>query len=89
MEQMDKLAREPHSIVISCEQGLNLDYLVDRIWEELELVRIYTKKRGEHPDLDDPLVVRVRSLSSTPIARLSVRNVEASLDCNSCTRNTF
>ena len=58
MEQMDKLAREPHSIVISCEQDLNLDYLIDRIWEELDLLRIYTKKRGRHPDLEDPLVVR-------------------------------
>jgi ribosome-interacting GTPase 1 len=26
--------------------GLNLDYLVDCIWEKLELVRVYTKKRG-------------------------------------------
>jgi uncharacterized protein len=58
MEQMEKLAREPHSVVISCEQDLNLDYLIDRIWEELDLYRIYTKKRGEHPDLGDPLVVR-------------------------------
>ncbi|KDN53563.1 P-loop containing nucleoside triphosphate hydrolase protein [Tilletiaria anomala UBC 951] len=58
MEQMNKLAHEPHSIVISCEKGLNLDHLVDRIWEELDLVRIYTKKRGQHPDLEDPLVVR-------------------------------
>ncbi|PWN51914.1 P-loop containing nucleoside triphosphate hydrolase protein [Violaceomyces palustris] len=58
MEEMDKLARQPHSVVISCEQDLNMEHLKDRIWEELALNRIYTKKRGEKPDLNDPLVVR-------------------------------
>ena len=33
LEQLDKLAREPHSTVISCEMDLNLDGLIDRIWE--------------------------------------------------------
>ncbi|KAI0628007.1 hypothetical protein C8Q77DRAFT_1151674 [Trametes polyzona] len=46
---MDKLAREDHTVVISCELGL-------KIWEELDLVKVYTKKRGAHPDLDDPSV---------------------------------
>jgi len=35
-----------------------VDYLLQRIWEELGLLRIYTKKRGAKPDLNDPLVVR-------------------------------
>ncbi|CAA7259958.1 unnamed protein product [Cyclocybe aegerita] len=58
LEQVDKIARQPHSLVISCEMDLNLDYLIDRIWEELRLVKIYTKKRGVHPDLDDPVCLR-------------------------------
>lgn len=58
MEEMNRLAHEPQSVVISCELNLNLDYFIDRIWEELALNRIYTKKRGEHPDLSDPIVVR-------------------------------
>ena len=58
MEEMDRLANEPHSAVISCNLNLNLDYLVERIWDELNLNRVYTKKRGEHPDLADPIVVR-------------------------------
>jgi len=35
MEEMDKIAREDHSMVISCELGLNLEGpggLKDRIW---------------------------------------------------------
>ncbi|KII93634.1 hypothetical protein PLICRDRAFT_171363 [Plicaturopsis crispa FD-325 SS-3] len=58
LEQMDKLARSPHSVVISCEMDLNLDYLIERIWAELGLVKIYTKKRGVKPDLDDPVCLR-------------------------------
>ncbi|TFK57637.1 developmentally regulated GTP-binding protein [Heliocybe sulcata] len=58
LERMDQLAREDHTVVISCEQGLNLDYLIERIWADLSLVRVYTKKRGVHPDLDDPVCLR-------------------------------
>ncbi|TFK93550.1 developmentally regulated GTP-binding protein [Polyporus arcularius HHB13444] len=58
LEQMDKLAREDHTVVISCELGLNLDYLIERMWNELDLVKVYTKKRGAHPDLSDPICLR-------------------------------
>merc|ERR1712061_983290 len=36
---------------------LNLDGLKERIWDELGLVRIYTKKKGHSPDFTDPLVI--------------------------------
>lgn len=75
---MDKLAREDHTVVISCEMGLksatytclltaisqlkslfrSVDYLIERIWDELSLVKVYTKKRGAHPDLADPICLR-------------------------------
>lgn len=28
------------------------------MWAELNLVKIYTKKRGAHPDLSDPICLR-------------------------------
>ena len=46
LEEVDKLARQPHSVVTSCEMGLNLDYLLQRVWEDLALLRVFTKKRG-------------------------------------------
>ncbi|EIM92692.1 developmentally regulated GTP-binding protein [Stereum hirsutum FP-91666 SS1] len=58
LEQLDKLAHDDHTVVISCEMGLNLEYLIERIWDDLDLVRVYTKKRGAHPDLDDPVCMR-------------------------------
>ncbi|CAJ0634951.1 11594_t:CDS:10 [Entrophospora sp. SA101] len=58
LEELDKLAHEPNSLVISCEMDLNLDFLVDQIWKNLNLLRVYTKKRGEYPDFGSGLIVR-------------------------------
>ena len=37
---------------------LNLDYLLDRVWSKLSLLRIYTKKPGRAPDFSDPIILR-------------------------------
>ncbi|KAI9140737.1 P-loop containing nucleoside triphosphate hydrolase protein [Paraphysoderma sedebokerense] len=58
IEEVDNLARQPNTVVLSCEMQLNLDHLVDRIWKALNLLRIYTKKRGQYPDLDEGLILR-------------------------------
>lgn len=36
----------------------SLNYLIDRIWDDLGLVKVYTKKRGAPPDLFDPICMR-------------------------------
>lgn len=61
MEDLDRLARQPNTVVISCELDLNLDYLIERIWTELALLRVYTKKRGEWPDFEDAVILRAGS----------------------------
>ncbi|KAK7113786.1 developmentally-regulated GTP-binding protein 2-like [Littorina saxatilis] len=58
IEEVDRLARKPHTVVVSCNMKLNLDYLLETMWEHLALLRIYTKKRGERPDFDDGLILR-------------------------------
>ncbi|EDV27875.1 uncharacterized protein TRIADDRAFT_20516 [Trichoplax adhaerens] len=60
IEEVDRIARQPHSIVISCNLDLNLDFLLDKVWEYLALIRIYTKKRGgdQNPDFGDGLILR-------------------------------
>jgi len=57
IEDCDRLAREPHSIVCGAGVGLNLDRLVEKIWEYLSLTRVYTKRRGEAPDFAEPVVL--------------------------------
>lgn len=57
MEDVDRLAREPHSLVISAHLDLNMERLVERMWDYLALTRIYTKKRGQPPDFQEPVVL--------------------------------
>ncbi|KAL6042753.1 Developmentally-regulated GTP-binding protein 2 [Balamuthia mandrillaris] len=57
LEQVDELARRPNSIVISCNLKLNLDRLLEYIWEYLGLVRVYTKKKGNPPNFSEPIVL--------------------------------
>mmetsp|Transcript_10369 Transcript_10369/g.15165 ORF Transcript_10369/g.15165 Transcript_10369/m.15165 type:complete len:109 (+) Transcript_10369:786-1112(+) len=59
------LANEEDSLVISCAWELNLDKLIEVIWDYLNLIRIYTKKRGEAPDLVEPSIVRNGSTVET------------------------
>lgn len=58
IEEVDRLARQPNSVVVSCNMQLNLDYLLEALWEELRLIRVYTKKPGAPPDFDDGLILR-------------------------------
>ncbi|KAF2226701.1 GTP binding protein Gtp1 [Elsinoe ampelina] len=61
MEHMDKLAREPNTVVMSCELDLGVTEVVDRCWEELRLIRIYTKRKGIDPDFSEAMIVRNNS----------------------------
>lgn len=58
LEETDRLARLPHSVVISVNMELGLDDLLDRIWSDLSLLRIFTKPKGKSPDFTEPMVVR-------------------------------
>lgn len=44
---------------------LNLDFLLETLWEYLALIRVYTKKPGQPPDFDDGLILR--KVTSRPI----------------------
>jgi small GTP-binding protein len=57
IEEVERICSQPHCTVLSTYMKLNYDGLVEQIWEYLELVRVYTKKRGQPPDLADPLVL--------------------------------
>jgi ribosome-interacting GTPase 1 len=44
LDFLDQLAREPHTAVMSCELDLGVHDVVERIWTELRLIRVYTKR---------------------------------------------
>ena len=58
IEEVDRLARLPHSVVTSLHWDLNLDGVIEGIWEHLNIIRIYTKKKGSAPDFTKPFVVK-------------------------------
>ena len=43
---------------ISADSDVNLDRLKERIFEELDLIKLYMKPRGEVPDFEEPLIIR-------------------------------
>ena len=58
MEDVEELANLPDSVILSANKGYGNDYFLEKIWDYLGLVRIYTKKKGEQPDFSEPVVLR-------------------------------
>ncbi|GFZ43655.1 GTP-binding protein 1 [Saitozyma sp. JCM 24511] len=60
IEELDLLykASIPNSVPISSQQWLNIDELLEVMWDKLNLVRVYTKPRGQQPDYSSPVVLR-------------------------------
>lgn len=66
----------------------SLEYLIERIWAELGLVKVYTKKRGAHPDLDDPVCMRTGATievgSDHPFPASEVWLLTSLIPCRTC-----
>jgi small GTP-binding protein len=58
IEELDLLDQIPHYVPVSAHLEWNLDELLEKIWEYLNLIRIYTKPRGQIPDYTAPVVMR-------------------------------
>lgn len=46
IEDLDIICKVPHYIPISAKDEWNLDGLMEKVWEYLDLIRIYTKPKG-------------------------------------------
>ena len=44
IEEVDKLARQPYCVPISCVANLGTDVLLEQMWKAMDLRRVYTKK---------------------------------------------
>lgn len=58
IEELDLLYKIPMSVPISSKMWLNIDELTEKMWEELRLVRVYTKPHKAPPDYSQPVVLR-------------------------------
>lgn len=57
IEEIDELTKDSQNCAISVQMNLGIDILLDKIWEQLGLVRVYTKRTGQPPDFKDPLIL--------------------------------
>ncbi|XP_052072536.1 GTP-binding protein 128up-like [Mytilus californianus] len=58
IEELDIIYKVPHCVPISAHHKWNFDDLLEKMWEYLQLVRIYTKPKGQLPDYTAPVVLK-------------------------------
>lgn len=58
IEELDILYKIPRCVPISAHDEWNFDDLLANIWNELNLIRIYTKPRGQIPDYNEPVIMK-------------------------------
>src|SRR5204862_6905596 len=75
-----KLSKLMYVVPISAHHGWNFGELLEKMWEYLDLVRVYTKPRGIQPDFDDPLVLRKSHCTVEDFCNTIVLNVPLSLN---------
>lgn len=65
--KIDKISRQevemigrklPHFLPISGEFGWNIEALKAKIWQYMDLTRVYTKPKGQMPDFSEPVIMR-------------------------------
>uniref|UniRef100_A0A3B5L889 Developmentally regulated GTP binding protein 1 n=1 Tax=Xiphophorus couchianus TaxID=32473 RepID=A0A3B5L889_9TELE len=57
IEELDIIYKVPHCVPISAHHRWNFDDLLEKMWDYLKLVRIYTKPKGQLPDYTSPVVL--------------------------------
>ncbi|XP_065830898.1 developmentally-regulated GTP-binding protein 1-like [Oscarella lobularis] len=57
IEELDIIYKIPHAVPISAHHKWNFDDLLEKMWEYLNLTRIYTKPKGQLPDYAAPVVL--------------------------------
>jgi len=57
IEELDIIYKIPHCVPISAHHKWNFDDLLEKMWEYLKLLRIYTKPKGQLPDYGSPVVL--------------------------------
>lgn len=58
IEELDVLSQCPHYVPVSAHHEWNLDGLIEKIWQYLDLIRIYTKPKGQIPDYAAPVILK-------------------------------
>lgn len=57
VEELEIIYKIPHCVPISAHHKWNFDDLLEKMWDYLKLIRIYTKPKGQLPDYSAPIVL--------------------------------
>lgn len=57
IEELDIIAEVPHHVPICAHHEWNFDGLIETMWKYMELLRIYTKPKGQIPDYTAPVIL--------------------------------
>jgi len=57
IEELDILSELPDVVPISAYNEWNLDDLLEKLWDRLDFLRIYTKPKGIIPDFNEPVIL--------------------------------
>jgi ribosome-interacting GTPase 1 len=58
IEELDLVSQIPHHVPVSANHLWNFDELLEKIWQYLGLIRVYTKPKGQIPDYEAPVVMK-------------------------------
>jgi len=58
LKEIEKRFRNWHIVPIAAEKDENIELVKDKIFEALDLVRVYMKPQGKEADMVEPLVIR-------------------------------
>jgi len=61
IEELDIITKIPHCVPISAHHKWNYDSLLEKMWDYLKLIRIYTKPKGQLPDYEQPVILSVQA----------------------------
>mmetsp|Transcript_1975 Transcript_1975/g.3593 ORF Transcript_1975/g.3593 Transcript_1975/m.3593 type:complete len:377 (-) Transcript_1975:46-1176(-) len=57
IEELDILDQMPNYVPISSQHGWNIEELMENIWDRCNMIRIYTKPKGQLPDYEEPVIL--------------------------------
>jgi small GTP-binding protein len=63
IEELELLDRVPHYVPVSAAQLWGFDDLLERMWQYLGMIRVYTKPKGQIPDYNEPVILPMEKRS--------------------------
>ena len=63
LEELELMDDMKHYVMTSSEKEWNLDGLLEKVWEYLDLIRVCTMPRGTQPNFDEPIILHKKACS--------------------------